>query len=100
MTSKRDLWQYFQEIRTAVEAANRGDASQPYASGRFIVAAVSGDVELTVSDIAEEDAILIASELNAMGVHAVVRASVLCPACGERVPAQAHCVRCRARLPD
>jgi hypothetical protein len=100
VTTKRDLWQYFQEVRGAVEAANRGDASQPYASGRFIVSAVSGEVELTVSDIAEEDAVLIASELSAMGVRAVVRASLVCPACGERVPAQDYCVRCRARLKE
>lgn len=95
---KRDLWQYFQEIRQAVEAANRGDASQPYASGRFMVSALSGDVELTISDIAEEDAVLIASELSAMGVRAVIRASVICSECGARVPQQDYCVRCRAKL--
>jgi hypothetical protein len=92
------LWRYFSEVRAAVEAANRGQESQPYRRGTFMVTAVAGDVELTVSDVSEEDAVLIAGELKAMGVKALVSGSVICPACGKRVPEQRYCVQCRARL--
>lgn len=64
-----------------------------------MVSAFADDIELTVSDISEEDAILIAAELEAMGAHAVIRSSTICPKCGLRVPQQTHCVGCRAKLP-
>jgi hypothetical protein len=96
--AKGDLWRYFQEIRAAVEAANRGDGSQPYESGNFMVSALSKDVELTISDISEEDAILIASELHEQGVKALVRASTVCPHCGRKVPKQSYCTSCRGKL--
>ncbi len=92
------LWRYFKEVREAVRVANGGEGAQPYRSGAFIVSALAGDVELTVSDVSEEDAVLIASELGEMGVKALVRATVLCGACGKRVPEQAYCTSCRARL--
>ena len=92
------LWRFFKEVREAVGAANAGGGAQPYRSGPFIVSALAGDVELTVSDVSEEDAVLIAAELSDMGVKALVRSSTLCHACGKRVPAQGYCTACRARL--
>lgn len=81
-----------------MNAANRGRDSQPYASGTFMVCALADDIELTISDVSEEDAVLIASELEAMGVKSVVRGSVICPRCEARVPKQTYCVQCRERL--
>ncbi|MEX2534881.1 MAG: hypothetical protein WD273_04695 [Trueperaceae bacterium] len=98
---ERELWQFFREVREAVSEGNRGATEQPYQSGTFMVTARAGDVELSVKDISEEDAVLITGELNARGVRASVHGSVVCSECGERVPAQSFCVRCRARLaPD
>ena len=94
------IWRYFREVRAAVERANRGDADQPFHSGRFLVHAEVDDVELTVRDVSEEDAILIASELRDLGARASVRAQIVCPACGRRVPQQAFCVHCRSALPE
>ena len=98
MDADHPLWTYFREVRAAVNAANQGRSSQPYASGTFMVCALADDIELTISDVSEEDAVLIASELEAMGVRSVVRGSVICPSCEERVPKQAYCVRCRENL--
>ncbi len=95
---ERALWRFFEEVREAVGAANGGGGAQPYRSGAFIVSALAGDVELTVSDVSEEDAVLIAAELSSMGVKALVRSSLICHACGKRVPEQAYCTHCRARL--
>jgi len=92
------LWRYFRDIRAAVDAANHGRATQPYATGTFMVSALEGDIELTISDVSEEDAVLIASELKEMGVKAVVSSSLICPKCGKRVPKQDYCVHCRAKL--
>ncbi|HEX7003089.1 MAG TPA: hypothetical protein VF168_02750 [Trueperaceae bacterium] len=95
---ERELWQFFREVRDAVAQGNRGAKEQPYRSGTFMVTARAGEVELTVKDISEEDAVLIAGELNERGVRALVNGSVLCPHCGERVPEQSFCVRCRRKL--
>jgi hypothetical protein len=92
------LWRYFREVRTAVERANRGDGDQPYRPGDFLVRAEAGEVELNVRDVSEEDAILIAGELAELGARTAVRALTTCPSCGARVPRQAYCVACRARL--
>lgn len=92
------LWRYFREVREAVERANRGDGDPPYRRGDFLVHAEVGEVELDVRDVSEEDAVLIAGELTALGARAAVRAQVLCPACGHRVPEQAYCVHCRTPL--
>ena len=81
-----------------MNAAHQGRGSQPYANGTFVVSALADDIELTISDISEEDAVLIASELEAMGVKSVVRGSVVCPSCQKRVPEQTYCVQCRAKL--
>ena len=81
-----------------MNAANQGRSSQPYASGTFVVSALADDIELTISDVSEEDAVLIASELADMGVRSVVRGSVVCPKCQARVPKQAYCVQCREKL--
>jgi len=96
--SESALVRYFREVRGAVARGNRGLEAQPYRHGTFLVDAFAGDVELTVSDVTEEDAVLIAGELTALGVRAVVRGSRLCPHCGARVPDQASCVRCRRPL--
>lgn len=95
---ERELWKFFREVREAVSEGNSGTTPQPYRSGTFMVTARSGDVELSVKDVTEEDAILIAGELSERGVRAMVSASLLCPACGERVPDQEFCIRCRAKL--
>jgi rRNA maturation endonuclease Nob1 len=92
------LWRYFKDLSSAVNAANRGEGTQPYVSGSFMVSAIADDVELTVSDISEEDAVLIAAELRSMGVKAIVQGSRICTKCGKRVPEQAFCAACRAKL--
>jgi hypothetical protein len=97
--SERELWNYFREVRQAVNRGNRGDTPHPYRRGDFMVCAQAGDIELTVQDVSEEDAVLIASELKALGAHAVVSGSRLCNSCKERVPAQSYCTNCRAKLP-
>lgn len=96
--SEAALVRYFREVRQAVARGNRGIEAQPYRHGTFLVDACAGDVELTISDVTEEDAVLIAGELTSLGARAVVRASRICPRCGARVPDQASCVRCRGRL--
>ncbi|CAN5893360.1 hypothetical protein BH24DEI2_BH24DEI2_28240 [soil metagenome] len=98
MNTEQHLWHYFTEIKTAVDAGNRGDTVQPYISGTFMVTALSGEIEFTVSDISEEDAVLIAGELKDMGIRALVRGTQPCPRCGKRVPTQDHCVHCRSKL--
>jgi hypothetical protein len=94
------LWRYFREVREAVERANRGDGSQPYRPGDFLVHAEVGEVELTVRDVSEEDAVLIAGELATLGARTSLRALITCPSCGQRVPDQAYCVSCRTALED
>jgi hypothetical protein len=94
------LWRYFREVRDAVERANRGDGDQPYRPGDFLVRAEVGEIELTVRDVSEEDAVLIAGELATLGARTAIRALRTCPSCGQRVPAQAYCVHCRAPLGD
>ena len=96
--SEEALWKYVRELHAAVEKGNRGDAPQPYHKGPFLVSARAGDIEVTIKDIAEEDAILIAGELGSYGVHTVIRASTTCPRCGKRVPMQRFCTHCRQRL--
>ncbi|MEJ2291807.1 MAG: hypothetical protein P8Y13_04710 [Deinococcales bacterium] len=96
--SEAALVRFFREVRTAVARGNRGLETQPYRHGTFLVDACAGDIELTIQDVTEEDAVLIAGELGSLGVHAVIRGSRLCPHCGARVPDQASCVRCRRPL--
>ncbi len=96
--SERALWRFYREVRGAVARANEGRGRQPYRHGTFLVDACAGDVELTIQDVSEEDAVLIAGELHALGLHAVVRASTICPHCARRVPDQASCARCRRPL--
>jgi hypothetical protein len=94
------LWQYFREIHEAVQNAEAGKDSPPYKSGTFMVTAIADEVEFTVKDVSEEDAILIASELQARGVQATLYATVICPNCHQRVAQISHCSSCRARLPQ
>lgn len=94
------LWRYFRDVNTAVNTANRSGGAQPYVRGSYMVAAFADDVELSVTDVSEEDAVLIAAELKAMGVRAVIRHAFICPHCGLRVPEQDFCVNCRKRLPE
>ena len=94
------LWRYFRDVNQAVQAANRGDGSQPYARGSFMVSAYADDLELSVIDVSEEDAVLIKAELQEMGVRAVIRSSFVCQHCGLRVPLQDYCVNCRKKLPS
>ncbi|HKI56976.1 MAG TPA: hypothetical protein VKB31_07460 [Trueperaceae bacterium] len=92
------LWRFFRDVRRAVARSNRGQGMPPYRHGTFLVDACAGDVELTIQDVTEEDAVLIAGELSALGARAVVRGSRLCPHCGMRVPDQDSCVHCRRPL--
>jgi hypothetical protein len=92
------LWHYFTELKQAVDEANAGGGAQPYRRGPFLVTALAGDVELTVSNVSEEDAVLIAAEIRELGVKALLRATRLCPNCGHRVPEQEYCVHCRAKI--
>lgn len=66
------LWRYFREVRAAVERAHRGEGDHPYRRGDFVVHAEADEVVLTVRDVSEEDAILIASELAELGARTVV----------------------------
>lgn len=93
-----ELWQFFREVREAVAKGNSGSSDHPYHPGTFMVTALAGEVELTVKDVTEEDAVLIAGELAGRGVRAMVSGSLNCPTCGHRVPDQDYCVRCRAPL--
>ena len=94
------LWHYFRDVNAAVTEANRGGGAQPYVRGSYMVSAFADDVELSVTDVSEEDAVLIAAELKGMGVRAVIRHAFVCPHCGLRVPEQDYCVNCRKRLPE
>lgn len=94
----RALWDFVKEVHRAVEAGNRGEHSPPYASGTFLVSARAGDIELTIKDVSEEDAVLIAAEIRHLGARAVVYDSVVCRHCGRRVPLQHHCTSCRRPL--
>jgi hypothetical protein len=67
------LWRYFREVRAAVERAHRGEGDHPYLRGAFVVHAEADEVVLSVRDVSEEDAILIASELADLGARTVVR---------------------------
>lgn len=96
--SEAALVRFFRELRRAVARGNEGLEAQPYRHGTFLVDACAGDIELTVSDVTEEDAVLIAGELGELGVRAVIRSSRICPHCGARVPDQDSCVRCRRPL--
>lgn len=98
--SEAKLWRFFHEVQRAVVEGNEGRGPQPYQRGTFLVSALAGDVELTIQDVSEEDAILIAGELRELGARALVRGSLRCSSCGRRVPAQERCVRCRAPLPS
>lgn len=63
-----------------------------------MVSAYADELELSVTDVSEEDAVLIAAELGEMGVRAVIRHNLVCPHCGLRVPEQEYCVNCRKKL--
>ena len=88
------LWSWFRELRTTVEAANAGHGEHPFRRGDFEVRAVADEVELTLRDVSEEDAVLIASELRTLGATARVIALATCPRCGGRAPAEALCSAC------
>jgi hypothetical protein len=100
VNSEQALWQYFCDVSEAVDSANQRSQNQPYASGQFIIVAQAGDIELTVSNVAEEDAILIAAELRAGGVNVNVRNTLICPNCQQRVARQSYCTFCRSKLPS
>ncbi|MEM7736518.1 MAG: hypothetical protein AAF267_12080 [Deinococcota bacterium] len=98
--SEQALWQYFCDVSEAVDDANERGKGQPYASGQFMIVAQAGDIELTVNNVTEEDAILIAAELRTGGVNVSVRDTVICPTCQQRVAKQSYCTSCRSKLPS
>ncbi len=65
-----------------------------------MVVAFADDLELSVTDVSEEDAVLIAAELKEMGVRAVIRNSLICPNCKQCVAEQDYCTNCRNKLPE
>ena len=100
MAKEEQLLRYFKEIRAAVEAGYQGKTSQPYRNGTFMITALEGDIELTIKDISEEDAVLITSELKDMGIKVQMTPSIICPTCGNRVPVQDYCMSCRSKLSE
>lgn len=98
--SEDALLGFFRDVHAAVERSNAGEGEAPYQRGSFVVAARAGDVELSIRDVTEEDAVLIAAELRALGARAVIRGSRTCPTCGNTVPEQAYCAVCRTALED
>jgi hypothetical protein len=66
------LWRYVRDVRAAVERAHRGEDDPPYRRGAFAVRAEADEVVLDVRDVSEEDAILIAAELAALGARTTV----------------------------
>jgi hypothetical protein len=92
------LWRYFEEVTTAVQESNRRGQGHPYRRGTFLVMAIAGDVELTVSNVTEEDAILIVAELRQSDIKASYAATVICGQCQQRVAQQSYCSACRAKL--
>lgn len=98
------LWAFYREVRDAVDAANAGTGPHPYRSGDFMVAAEGDDIEITVRDVSEEDAVLIASELVSLGARARIGERRTCPRCGRRTSefasASRVCSTCNARRRD
>lgn len=92
------LWRYFEEVTQAVQESNRRGKGHPYRRGTFLVSAIAGDVELNVSNITEEDAILIVAELTQHGIKASYTATIICNTCQQRVAQQTYCTSCRNRL--
>lgn len=92
------LWHFFKELNRAVAAGKRGELPPPYASGTHLVSARAKDVELTIKDVSEEDAVLIAAEIRLLGARATIYDSTTCPNCGQRVPTQRYCTSCRQPL--
>lgn len=96
--SKNQLEHYISELQRLIAESERDNTSRPFKRGSFIVSAIEDDVEMDIANVTEEDAILIVSELSYMGINAVMRDSVICKQCSERVPKQTFCVNCRKKL--
>lgn len=94
------LTAYLNELDEAVYHAQHTQSSLPFKRGSFIVSARGEELEVNIKNITEEDAILIASELEARGVHVAVYGTLRCPYCHEQVPKQRYCVHCRHKLSE
>lgn len=89
---------YLRELEQAVHYAQQTRTSLPFKRGTFIVLARGKELEIAIKNVTEEDAILIASELKARGVHVSIHGTVRCPHCQQQVPRQSRCLVCRHKL--
>ena len=96
--SQNQLEHYISELQRLIAESERDNIPPPFKRGSFIVSAIANDVEMDIANVTEEDAILIVSELKHMGINAVMRDSVICKHCNERVPKQSFCISCRKKL--
>jgi len=98
--SQESLQRYISELQHLIAESERDNTPRPFRRGSFIVSAIADEIEMDIANVTEEDAILIVAELNELGINAVMRDSVICKNCQERVPKQSFCVSCRTKLID
>ena len=96
--SEEQLERYISDLQILIAKSDRENTPRPFKKGAFTVSAIENDIEMDIPDITEEDAILIVSELNSMGINAVMRESIICMHCKERIPKQNFCISCRKKL--
>ncbi len=96
--SQESLQRYISDLQRLIAESERNNTPRPFKRGSFIVSAIADDVEMDIANVTEEDAILIVWELNELGINAVMRDSVICKNCKERVPKQTFCINCRKKL--
>lgn len=96
--SQKQLEHYISELQRLIAESERDNTPRPFRRGSFIVSAVEDDIEMDIANVTEEDAILIVSELKHLGINAVMRDSIICMHCKERVPKQSFCISCRKKI--
>ena len=96
--SQEFLQRYISDLQQLIAESERNNTPRPFKRGSFMVSAIAEDVEMDIANVTEEDAILIVSELSEFGINAVMRDSVICKHCEERVPKQSFCINCRKKL--
>ncbi|MEZ4632555.1 MAG: hypothetical protein R2880_17895 [Deinococcales bacterium] len=96
--SEEALKGYVRELYAEISKAHQGKGDLPFRHGSFWVSAISRDMEMDITHVSEEDAIIIVSELQALGIRAVMRAMMNCPNCKKAIPKQDYCLYCRKKL--
>ncbi len=96
--SQKQLENYISELQSLIAEAESNNTPPPFKRGSFIVSAIADEVEMDIANVTEEDAIIIVADLNHMGINAVMRDSVICKHCEQRVPKQSFCISCRKKL--